>query len=459
MKRLVAKITEASAADYDADDRGQVLGVGSHHGGNASIYMAHKVMKLRRDQQLAATEISSNIFQGCILFVNGITDPPVDELRRLIRIHGGECLAYRAVKISHFVCDYFTDAQLKSQYAKIKLNATQKVHNVTVAWLLESIKQEQRLDENFFAPAGLGWTHGADIRKLMGSSAQAEGSSNAPSIHDIEASSSSSTSSGPASASRGFSKADAGPSAHLALPVESAMTAGIGSSREQRGGAVQLLSNELGFEVELTASQEDFVGSVPEEMRPELLDQFAALNKEMLLSRYSKHSGSNDPEQRSSNNSNTNSNTVNNGSSSSSKSTAVSKVVDSGTDAAANSAVQRWRRESVEEVVNTVHFHQGQRCGSYAVHRNMLHYVRELIVAGAFASDPAVEVVEAEADQPCSVHAVRQVLCDYGLWLIHASQYQQVGRDALLCFSCGLDCYTLLSASFYIIRCSGWLQL
>jgi hypothetical protein len=95
MKRLVAKITEASDPDYDADDRGKVLAVGSHHGGNAGVYMAHKVVKLRRDQQLAATEVSSAIFEGCIIFVNGITDPPVDELRRLIRIHGGECLAYR----------------------------------------------------------------------------------------------------------------------------------------------------------------------------------------------------------------------------------------------------------------------------------------------------------------------------------------------------------------------------
>jgi hypothetical protein len=177
------------------------------------------------------------------------------------------------------VCDYFTDAQLKHEYAKIKLNATHRVHNVTVAWLLESIKQEQRLDENLFAPAGLGWTHGADIRKLLGSSGsgraqgvqEAEGSSSsAASAHaseDAEAASSSSSSSSSstavaaAPASSGSSTAGAVfPSDHPAPPAV-AMAAGTrDSSREQHGRAVstvQLSSKELGasHEVELTASQ------------------------------------------------------------------------------------------------------------------------------------------------------------------------------------------------------------
>lgn len=154
MKRIVAQLYDAQRPDYDPEEHGEVIKAGEHHGGDLKMYMAHKFTKLREMQVPASADIRSNIFKDCIMFVNGLTDPPVDELRRLIRTNGGECIAYRAVKITHYVCDYFTDAQLKQEYLKIKLNAKNKVHNVMVTWVTDSIKAGKRQDENSYAPRG-----------------------------------------------------------------------------------------------------------------------------------------------------------------------------------------------------------------------------------------------------------------------------------------------------------------
>jgi hypothetical protein len=98
----------------------------------------------------------------------------------LITIHGGEFLSYRhgVNSITHLVCDYYTDAQLKAEYAKIRVNITSKavVHNVTALWVTESISRGVRLSEGRFCPQGLSASrYGGNIGDIFGSKSGGSG--------------------------------------------------------------------------------------------------------------------------------------------------------------------------------------------------------------------------------------------------------------------------------------------
>jgi hypothetical protein len=142
--------------------------VGIHHGGSFDVYMNHKVAKLREVHKGEEIVRQSTIFESCIIYVNGITNPPVEEIRRMVTLHGGEVVNYRVSEVTHFVCDYFTDAQLKVELARQKLNTVRtKVYNVTATWVTESIKQNARQIENNFIPKGLKIRTGVTLTDMM----------------------------------------------------------------------------------------------------------------------------------------------------------------------------------------------------------------------------------------------------------------------------------------------------
>jgi hypothetical protein len=154
--------------------------VGTHHGGSFHIYMNHKVAKLQDLHR--GDQIVSEIFKQCIVHVNGITNPPIEEIRRLVTLHGGECVAYRVGVITHLVCDYLTDAQLKTELARSKLNTVKaKVYNVTVNWVIDSIRQGCRQTESLYMPKGLKGRHGANIARLFTSSTNSSATSSSSS--------------------------------------------------------------------------------------------------------------------------------------------------------------------------------------------------------------------------------------------------------------------------------------
>jgi hypothetical protein len=297
MKRTLAQIENSSKPDYDEEEHGIAPALGTHHNGNITVYMAHKVIKLRALQQEETSAPSSSIFKNCIVYVNGLTDPPIDELRRLIRVNGGESIMYRAVKISHFVCNYFTDAQLKLEFAKVKLNATNKVHNVTVAWVTESIAAGRRLDENLFLPRGFK-KQGSNIAQLFGGSTSSSTTS------------SSSASERAAPAPAPFAAADFTRKPHQVKPAtcvrdlcSTTRTAGGGTERYTGSGDtssvgtgnVALLGQRTmpgaksvpGFGGSTTSaskdtlsnSQEVFLEAVPAELREEVVAQFTSINR------------------------------------------------------------------------------------------------------------------------------------------------------------------------------------
>nr|XP_048713935.1 DNA repair protein REV1 isoform X2 [Caretta caretta] len=101
-------------------------------------YMSAKVQKLEDQFQSDAAiqhqkdGISSNIFSGVAIYVNGFTDPSADELRRLIMLHGGQYhVYYSRAKTTHIIATNLPNA-------KIKELKGEKV--VRPEWIIESIK-------------------------------------------------------------------------------------------------------------------------------------------------------------------------------------------------------------------------------------------------------------------------------------------------------------------------------
>ncbi|XP_030312255.1 DNA repair protein REV1 isoform X2 [Calypte anna] len=101
-------------------------------------YMSAKVKKLE-DQFRSESAIqhqkdgnSSSIFSGVAIYVNGLTDPSADELRRLMMLHGGQYhVYYSRSKTTHIIATNLPNA-------KIKELKGEKV--VRPEWIMESIK-------------------------------------------------------------------------------------------------------------------------------------------------------------------------------------------------------------------------------------------------------------------------------------------------------------------------------
>ncbi|CAF3500848.1 unnamed protein product [Rotaria sp. Silwood1] len=83
-------------------------------------------------------ERKSNIFHGISIFVDGYTEPPADELKKLMIEHGGVYHAYYSKdKVTYFISNNLP-------YAKIrKLKPNDKV--VRSQWIIDCIKQNKLL--------------------------------------------------------------------------------------------------------------------------------------------------------------------------------------------------------------------------------------------------------------------------------------------------------------------------
>jgi hypothetical protein len=420
MKRLVAQLQESTKPDYDPEEKGAVVSVGEHHGGDFHVYFAHKITKLREVQANNWQDVSSSIFKGCIIYINGLTDPPIDEMRRIIGTNGGECIQYRAVKITHLVCNYFTDAQLKLEFAKVKLNATHRIYYVTDKWITESIKQGRRLDENIFLPAGVSKQHGGTLTSLYPSKSIASTSSSAslPEISD--------------QAKR--RRTDDG-AAVVTVDLCADSQAPSSSSRSKPGlrsdeGATGAASVK---QVKLSDSQENFLDSLPEELRAEALQQLVdmqsgsrnqdteRLREEVPLN--GSNNGTNESSSSSSSRGGSNpsrSRAADNDPSVLPKDipSTTSTVIDLAT-VPTNSASQR-RQDLTQLVAHLHHNADGSHCTSKTTIKRSANYIQELI-RGLFG-------VRCDPGDTINCSAVRQLLTDYARWLLRNSMYDQVGQ-------------------------------
>ncbi|RXM99555.1 DNA repair protein REV1 [Acipenser ruthenus] len=106
--------------------------------GGRGGYMAAKVCKLEEQFKLDAPKqqqkegISSNIFSGVAIYVNGYTEPTADELRRLMMLHGGQHhMYYSRSKTTHIIATNLPNS-------KIKELKGEKV--VRPEWITDSVK-------------------------------------------------------------------------------------------------------------------------------------------------------------------------------------------------------------------------------------------------------------------------------------------------------------------------------
>ncbi|KAM9300014.1 DNA repair protein REV1 isoform 2-T2 [Morus bassanus] len=116
-------------------------------------YMSAKVKKLE-DQFRSDSAIqhqrdgnSSSIFSGVAIYVNGLTDPSADELRRLMMLHGGQYhVYYSRSKTTHIIATNLPNA-------KIKELKGEKV--VRPEWIMERNHIKKCEMENEITPNGV----------------------------------------------------------------------------------------------------------------------------------------------------------------------------------------------------------------------------------------------------------------------------------------------------------------
>lgn len=120
----------------------------AHHDGNAGVYFSNKILKLRRAN--APANPSTKLFDGCFIMVNGLTDPPIEELKRLIYLNGGQFESYPVPAVTHVLTNIVTEAQLK-RFSSVKRG----LKYVNIQWLLSSISQNVLLSHHDYPPHGM----------------------------------------------------------------------------------------------------------------------------------------------------------------------------------------------------------------------------------------------------------------------------------------------------------------
>lgn len=282
---------------------------------------------------------------------------------------------YRAVKITHYVCNHFTDAQLKHENAKVKLNARNKVYSVTVAWVLQSISQMKRLNENLFVPKGLK-DYGSMLAtpfvvKPTTSSSNSNASTSSSSVQRVNI---------------------------------------FSSSNIDRTDTSDLPRSE---EVELTISQEAFLEQIPAEFRHDALQQIASVNATKIV-RVGSSSGSGcrySPEDTS-------------GRESSRAAIAVDLCTE---DRVATPTAEpissieneatKHRRDSLHAMIDSIHYtEENARCSSKAVLYRIKDYVHSLLTSA----------LDSPHGPSATAHMAVQLLTDYANYLKSIAQYEQV---------------------------------
>jgi len=126
--------------------------VEQHKFGDYATYFHNKLKKQRRqdakfvewDQERRKnmgldTTRPLQIFDGCIIHVNGHTVPSINEIHKLVILHGGQFLSYLHNKgaATHIICDRLTPRK-KIQFKNYKV--------VKAQWIVDSIAKQELLN-------------------------------------------------------------------------------------------------------------------------------------------------------------------------------------------------------------------------------------------------------------------------------------------------------------------------
>ncbi|PWN38412.1 DNA repair protein [Meira miltonrushii] len=102
-------------------------------------YMKNKRLKLKVQEITTSKHQYQILFTGANIYINGHTNPPYGELRRLIHLHGGELMPYLDTKstVTHIIASNLT-AKKRIEFKDYRV--------VRPEWITESIAQGKRLD-------------------------------------------------------------------------------------------------------------------------------------------------------------------------------------------------------------------------------------------------------------------------------------------------------------------------
>ncbi|PKI82630.1 deoxycytidyl transferase [Malassezia vespertilionis] len=103
-------------------------------------YMRNKRAKLRVQQDaIRERHCVSDALQGCVIYINGRTQPPYAELRRMIMEHGGQVLPYLDQKgpCTHIVASSLTPR---------KVEAFRRYRVVLPSWIVECCRVRKKVD-------------------------------------------------------------------------------------------------------------------------------------------------------------------------------------------------------------------------------------------------------------------------------------------------------------------------
>ena len=109
------------------------------HGGDHQQYLKQKRQKL--DDQRRRTE--GHWFAGCVVWIDGLTDPPADDLEQLVVAGGGLVCDSRDRRATHIVAVNMTAAQTKKLKARKRGFAKPAV---VPAWVVDSAARRCKLD-------------------------------------------------------------------------------------------------------------------------------------------------------------------------------------------------------------------------------------------------------------------------------------------------------------------------
>lgn len=105
-------------------------------------YMNAKINKLEEQFNENATNCfqKSNLFAGISIFVNGLTDPSSDELKRIMLAHGGIYHTYQRSHTSFIIASNLPDVKIR------QITSTSSAKIIRPQWIVDCLKEERILD-------------------------------------------------------------------------------------------------------------------------------------------------------------------------------------------------------------------------------------------------------------------------------------------------------------------------
>ncbi|KAF1313533.1 DNA repair protein rev1, partial [Globisporangium splendens] len=164
--------------------------LGEHHGGSFGVYVAHKIQKLRNQNDAltsavgtpssssrdkgsgSSTNAVSALFDSVHVFVDGYTVPSREEIRRLALMHGGGFEHYETSRVTHIIATHLPPSKLL-QYKKMRKPPPVLHPN----WIVQSIEQGKLLPVKPFLYQGFGDPTQSSLFSLSASSVALSSSS------------------------------------------------------------------------------------------------------------------------------------------------------------------------------------------------------------------------------------------------------------------------------------------